>query len=55
MTPEPIENGTFWEYDSKVSRLCSLNGQGNFMCPEGSYCSNIENYIEIPLEAEKIN
>lgn len=45
------ENGT-WPSDLSFNRPCSLQGDGNFVCPANEVCGNIEDYPEITIESE---
>ena len=42
------DNGT-WPSDLSFNRPCSLQGDGNFVCPADMVCGNIEDYPEITL------
>lgn len=39
LTPQPLPNGS-WPLDMSNERLCSVNGQGTYKCPIGTYCGN---------------
>lgn len=44
-----------WKSDLRWNRVCSTSEYGNFMCPEGEYCGNIEDYRDIDFHSEKYN
>ena len=50
--PDPI-SGT-WPINENVTRLCSTSGQGEFSCPEGTWCGHPEDF-DIPLGKENIS
>lgn len=54
LTPAPINSMT-WASDLSVTRVCSVNGQGNYACPNNEYCGNIEQYPDIPIESEHLD
>ena len=51
LAPYPSEDGT-WPSDLSFERPCTMNGLGNFHCPEGLTCGNIAQYPDIDVESE---
>ena len=49
VTDFPI-NGT-WEIDRSIKRMCTVQGYGDFICPEDRYCGNPDIY-DLSLKSE---
>lgn len=52
MTPEPVDG--VWEIDRDITRLCSIDGAGQFSCPSGRYCGGDPFKYGITLEQEDV-
>ncbi len=51
-TPAPV--GDVWPAKEGIARFCSVNGNGDFDCPAGSYCGSPDTH-GLPLEGENIS
>lgn len=49
LTPQPVYG--VWPLDRSVYRLCTLDNYGEYVCPVGEYCGNIDQY-NLPVESD---
>lgn len=54
LTPYPDEQRLVWDIDPNIKRACTTSGAGNFECPAGLFCGNIQSYDYLLLENEHI-